>query len=156
MTMSMTSLSSASATPQNTRDGGYNCAVIYAVGTPGALGTAVPALRAYVVGAGWSLVDICFDQRNTSHPADRPGLRAALDRLRLGYAAVLVLDHLVYAEMPETSWLDAAVRTSSGSLYRVVPAAGEHVTPDGPSNAGADARLAVRLCTAMPVSQEAG
>lgn len=156
MTMSVIPLSPATATPLNTRDGQHASAVIYAVGTPGGQGTEVPALRAYAACENWSLVDICFDKYNTTHPADRPGLRAALDRLRFGFAAALVLDHLVYAEMPEPSWLDAAVRACGSSLHRVVPAAGESAITHGSADVGADARLAIRPYTVMPVLREAG
>lgn len=156
MTMSVIPLPPVTATPPNTRDGRHTCAVIYAVGTPGTPGTEVPALRTYAASEIWSLVDICFDQYNTTHPADRPGLRAALDRLRFGFAAVLVLDHVVYAEMPESWWLDAAVRTCNGSLHRVMPAAGKYATADGLPNVSADARLAVRPYAATPILREAG
>src|SRR5579859_4262203 len=139
MTMSVTPLSPALATPQNTREGGYVGAVIYAVGTPGRPGTGVTALRAYVTSRSWSLVDICFDKYNTAHPADRPGLRAALDRLRLGFAATLVVDDVVYAAMPEPRWLDAAVRACGSALHRVTPAADERASADGRPNVGADA-----------------
>lgn len=156
MTMSVIPLPPVTATPPNTRDGRRTCAVIYAVGTPGTPGTEVPALRTYAASEVWSLVDICFDQYNTAHPADRPGLRAALDRLRLGFAAVLVLDHVVYTEMPESWWLDAAVRARNGSLHRVMPAAGKYATADGLPNVSADARLAVRPYAATPILREAG
>ncbi|MGH3627341.1 MAG: hypothetical protein ACRDRL_07870 [Sciscionella sp.] len=136
--------------------GGLGRAVIYAVGTPGMPGTEVPALRAYVAYEGWPLVDICFDRCNASHPADRPGLRAALDRLRFGFAAVLVLDHVVYAEMPEPSWLDAAVRACGSSLHHVLPAAGESAIAHGSADVGSDARLAVRPYPVMPILREAG
>lgn len=131
-------------------------AVIYAVGTPGTPGTEVPALRAYVASEGWALIDICFDHHTTAHPAARPGLRAALDRLRLGSAATLVLDHLVYAAMSEPSWLDAVVRTHGGSLHRVTPDDNRRALADDRPRVNADALSAFRAEDQRPELREAG
>lgn len=134
----------------------FYCAVIYAVGTPSGPGTEVAALRTYVTCGGWSLVDILFDRYNTAHPADSPGLCAALDRLRLGFAVALVLDHVVYIGMPELSWLNVVVWARNGSLYRIMPTADERVIADGRPSAATDARLAVRLGAARLSLRGAG
>jgi hypothetical protein len=129
-------------------------AVIYAIGTPGCARTQVPDLRAYVAAESWVLFDICFDQDNAAHPADRPGLRLALDRIRLGSATILVLDKGVYASMPEPEWLSAAVRAAYGAIHPFAHV--ELAVPHHSTRGGLHGRHGECGRDAVPPLQEAG
>jgi hypothetical protein len=91
-----------------------HAALIYAIDTPGA-GPA-SRLRDFVAARAWSLVEICLDIDATTHPALRPGLGTALERLHSGVATALVLDEDTYEAMPDCLWLKVAVQNSGGVL----------------------------------------
>ena len=92
-----------------------SAALIYTIGMPTPQFGAVSHLGEFAAHRGWQLAGVHADAES-AHTSKRPGLAAALAQLRVGTAAVLVLDQRTKASTPDRLSLRITVQHVGGML----------------------------------------